>query len=86
LKQWSDENDFTISFSAESPKFRRELLIAFGDVMVESRDKSTERELSIVVMEELNKSKLPDSIKNWAKQNPEKFIDNIKHVQNLLEK
>ena len=69
LKQWSEDNDFTISFSAESPKLRRELLFAFGDVMVESRGKSTEKELSVVVMEELNKSKLPDTIKDWAKQN-----------------
>ena len=86
LKRWSEDNDFTISFSAESPRLRRELSIAFGDVMVESRNKSTEKELSIVVMEELNKSKLPDTIKDWAKQNPEKFISNIRHVQNLLKK
>ena len=28
-------------------------------------------------MEELEKSQLPDTIKEWAKNNPEKFIENI---------
>jgi hypothetical protein len=37
-------------------------------------------------MEELKKSKLPESIKEWAKENPEKFIKNIRHVQNILKK
>jgi len=34
----------------------------------------------------LKKSKLPESIKEWAKENPEKFIRNIRHVQNILKK
>jgi len=53
--------------------------------MVES-NRPKEKELNVIVMEELNKSKLPDSIKEWAKDNPEKFIKNIRHVQNLLKK
>ena len=53
--------------------------------MVESTG-DKERELSVVVMEELKKSKLPDSIKEWAKENPEKFIRNIRHVQNILKR
>ena len=31
-------------------------------------------------------SELPESLKKWADKNPEKFIKNIKHVQNLLRK
>jgi hypothetical protein len=37
-----------------------------------------------VVLDELNKSSLPESIKNWAKDNPEKFIQNIEEVKKLL--
>ena len=59
--------------------------MSLSDVMVESRG-DKEKELSIVVMEELKKSKLPESIKEWAKENPEKFIKNIRHVQNILKK
>lgn len=85
LKLWAENNEFSITFSAETPKLRRDLLMSLGDVMVESKG-SKERELSVVVMEELKKSKLPESIKEWAKENPEKFIRNIRHVQNILKK
>jgi|TARA_B100001094_G_C17933579_1_gene671969 hypothetical protein len=85
LKRWAEDNEFEISFSAETPKLRRDLLISLGDVMVESKGKK-ERELNVIIMEELKKSKLPDSIKEWAKDNPEKFIKNIRHVQNILKK
>jgi len=85
LKLWAEDNEFKITFSAETPKLRRELLILLGDVMVESKG-DKEKELSIVVMQELKKSKLPESIKEWAKENPEKFIKNIRHVQNILKK
>ena len=37
-------------------------------------------------MEELDRSHLPESIKEWAKNNPQKFIENLQHVQNLLKK
>ena len=37
-------------------------------------------------MEELEKSALPESIKQWAKQNPEKFIENIKTIQEMLKR
>ena len=85
LKRWAEENDFEISFTAETGKLKRDLLMGLGDVMVES-NKPKEKELNVIVMEELNKSKLPESIKEWAKDNPEKFIKNIRHVQNLLKK
>lgn len=85
LRSWAENNEFSITFSAETPKLKRDLLMSLGDVMVESNG-GKERNLSVVVMEELKKSKLPESIKEWAKENPEKFIRNIRHVQNILKK
>jgi len=84
LKNWAEENDFEISFSAETPKIRRQLSSLFGDVLIENTNK--EKELNVIVLEELERSKLPESIKKWAKNNPQKFIENIQHVQNLLKK
>jgi len=84
LKNWAKDNDFEITFSATAPRMKRALVAEFGDALVESESRSREKELSIVVMEELEKSQLPDSIKEWAKDNPEKFIENLKHVQNIL--
>ena len=86
LINWSKDNNFEITFSASNPKIRRKLLSHLGDVMVESNNRNKEKELSIIVLEELDKSKLPDSIKEWAKNNPQKFIDNLTHVQNILKK
>jgi len=42
--------------------------------------------MKIVMMEELEKSQLPESIKKWAKDNPEKFIQNIETIQEMLKK
>jgi len=85
LIEWAKENDFEISYSAQSSHMRRVLIRLFGaDVMVESNKK--EKRLDVIVLEELEKSKLPDSIKEWAKNNPKKFIENLKQVQNLLKK
>lgn len=86
LKQWANDNGFEITFTASTPKMKKKLLLTFGDVMVENKHHNTEKELSIIIMEELENSELPDSIKNWAKQNPQKFRENLKHVQNLLKK
>ena len=85
LKNWAEDNEFSISFTAETTKRKRDLLMSLGDVMVESKG-NKEKELSVIVMDELKKSKLPESIKDWAKENPEKFIRNIRHVQNMLKK
>jgi hypothetical protein len=85
LKNWANENNFEISYSSQSPKMNKILSRLFGtDLMVESKKK--EKRLDVVVLEELEKSDLPDSIKEWAKNNPKKFIENLKHVQNLLKK
>jgi hypothetical protein len=57
----------------------------FGDVMVEEV-LSKEKELHILVLEELEKSDLPETIKKWAKENPEKFVQNLRDVEKLLKK
>jgi len=85
LISWAKENDFKISYSAQSPRMKKVLIRLFGaDVMVEAKKK--EKQLNVIVLEELEKSKLPESIKEWARNNPQKFIENLQHVQNLLKK
>lgn len=86
LIKWAKENDYTITFSTNSPSLARKLFTSFGNVLVESTDTKKEKELNVIVLEELEKSNLPESVKNWAKENPEKFIKNIKYIQELLKK
>lgn len=85
LKKWAEENGYEITFTSTIPTLNRRLLRDFGDVMVEEV-RSGKKELKVMVLEELEKSSLPESIKNWAKDNPEKFLQNIEQVQNLLKK
>jgi hypothetical protein len=53
--------------------------------MVEG-DHSRQKSLKCIVMEELESSSLPENIKEWARQNPEKFIKNIELIQEMLKK
>lgn len=85
LKKWAEENGYEITFTSTIPTLNRRLLRDFGDVMVEEV-RSGKKELKVMVLEELEKSSLPESVKNWAKDNPEKFLQNIEQVQNLLKK
>jgi hypothetical protein len=85
LKSWAQENGYEITFTSTIPTLNRRLMREFGDVMVEEVH-SGKKELKVMVLEELEKSSLPESIKNWAKDNPEKFIQNIEEVQKLLKK
>ena len=85
LISWANENGYDITFSAKSPELARKLMISFGDVLVESNKKG-EKELNVIVLEELEKSDLPQTMKTWAKENPEKFMKNIKYIQELLKK
>ena len=85
LRKWADENGYTITFQSKVPSLTRKLFISFGDVMVESVSRP-EKQLKLVVLEELEKSELPESIKKWAKDNPEKFIENIQTIQEMLKK
>jgi len=75
LTQWTEENSFEISFSAPTPKLKRLLSSKLGDVMVESKEEK---------VKEINISILPESIQRWAKDNPEKFSDNIERIKRLL--
>jgi hypothetical protein len=86
LIKWAEDNGYGITFSTNSPSLARKLYSSFGNVLVESVDNKKDKELNVIVLEELEKSHLPESVKNWAKDNPEKFIKNIKYIQELLKK
>ena len=82
---FANEHGFDITFVAPTPQLRSKLYSMFGDVMKEENiSESKKRDDYKVVLEELNKSSLPESIKQWAKDNPEKFIQNIEEVKKLL--
>ena len=85
LKNWASNNGYNITFTSTVPSLNRRMMKDFGDVMVEEA-LSKEKELHILVLEEFEKSDLPETIKKWAEENPEKFIQNIKDVQRLLKK
>jgi hypothetical protein len=84
LASWAKENGYNITFESQVPSLKRKLYQSFGDVMVEGE--SREKSMTIMVMEELEKSHLPESVKTWAKENPEKFIQNIETIQEMLKK
>jgi hypothetical protein len=86
LNKWAKENGYEITFSTNSQSLARKLLQSFGNVLIESVSDKKEKELNIIVLEELEKSQLPDYVKDWAKDNPEKFMKNIKYIQELLKK
>lgn len=84
LKTWSIDNKFVVTFSSPISDLNRKLLTVFGDGLVES---ISEKKNNVkLILLELNESNLPKSIKQWAAQNPEKFIKNIEHIKNLLKK
>lgn len=85
LNKWAEENGYTITFQSKVPSLTRKLFTSFGDVMVESVSRP-QKSLKLVVLEELDKSELPESVKRWAKENPEKFIENIQTIQEMLKK
>jgi len=85
IKQWAENNNFQISFDATIPNLRNRLFTEFGDVIVENDDEKRSHKGGIdLIMTEVQNSNLPDSIKEWAKDNPEKFKQNIDRVQRLL--
>ena len=85
IKKWADENGYDITFKTELPSMARRMMTVFGENVVEEA-RGKRRELKFIVMEELEKSALPDHIKEWAKQNPEKFVQNLKTIQEMLKK
>jgi len=85
IKQWAENNNFQISFDATIPNLRNRLFTEFGDVIVENDEEKRSHKGGIdLIMTEVQNSNLPDSIKEWAKDNPEKFKQNIDRVQRLL--
>ena len=38
----------------------------------------------MTVKEEIDSSGLPDFVKEWAKDNPERFVENINRIKRLL--
>ena len=85
IKQWAENNNFEISFDASIPNLRNRLFTEFGDVIVENDEEKRSHKGGIdLIMTEVQNSNLPDSIKEWAKDNPEKFKQNIDRVQKLL--
>lgn len=82
---FANEHGFDITFVAPTPQLKGKLYSMFGDVMAEENISESEtRKEHEVVLEELKKSSLPDSVKQWAVDNPEKFIQNIEEVKKLL--
>ncbi len=80
---WAKENGFDITFVAPTPKLKSRLNATFGDVMVP--DVVSENKVrKINVKEEIEKSGLPNFVKEWGKNNPEKFIENIERIKKLL--
>ena len=82
---FANEYGFDITFVAPTPQLRSKLYTMFGDVMSEENiSESKIKNEYQTVLEELQKSSLPESVKQWAVDNPEKFIQNIEEVKNLI--
>jgi len=85
LTRWAEDNGFEITFIAPTPQLKHKLFSMLGDVMVSNEiNESIGKDKVKIVLQELKKSSLPESIKKWAIDNPEKFIKNIEQVKNLL--
>ena len=76
LKSWAQENGYEITFKTDMTDLKRKLFSLFGDVLVESKNNN----LSEYVINEVEKSHLPETLKEWVKSNPEKFIDKVKRL------
>jgi len=84
LSEWSKNNGYEVTFSAPLPKLKSKLYDVFGDVLInESSNKTTEIN---TIKEEIHKSSIPISIKEWAINNVEEFQKNLEFVKNLLKK
>lgn len=85
IKTWSEENDFEISFIAPTSQLKMTLYYMFGDVMLDNQlTESKQVDEYEIVIEQVKKSSLPESVKKWVVDNPEKFIQNIEEVKKLL--
>ncbi len=84
LRSWANTNQYDLSFIAPTPKLKAKLHDLFGDVMVVDQISESKTHISGNLINEIEKSKLPESIKKWAIDNPEKFTENIERIKNLL--
>lgn len=82
ILNYADKNGYDITFSAPTPQLKMKLYNMFGDVLVENH--LNENKESDIFEKNINDSFLPESIKNWALENPEKFLNNLKNIKNLL--
>lgn len=87
VKNWAEKNGFEISFKVSSNSLKSKLFSLFGDVLVEEEMSINEAERERgFILEELKRSNLPESIKKWAVDNPEKFKKYIKEIKRMLDK
>jgi hypothetical protein len=84
LKKWSKDNGYDIAFSTPLPRLKSTLKSELGDVMItESKDNVDDL---TILLDEVKKSNLPESVKKWVIENPEKFKNNIQEVKELLKR
>lgn len=84
LKEWAKSNGYEITFSTPLPRLKLKLHSEFGDVMI--TESKTVNNDNYILFEEIKKSNLPDSVKQWVINNPEKFKQNIEEVKKLLKR
>ena len=81
LKNWSESNGYDISFSTPLPRLKAKLRTILGDVIISESSGADE---TVLMINEVEKSSLPESIKKWIMENPENFIKKIDHIKKLL--
>lgn len=82
LINWANENDYVITFATPLPSLKLNLRHLFGDVIVtESTNKKTDIDF---IIEEVKNSFIPESLKEWVTENPEKFIKKLNEVKKRL--
>jgi hypothetical protein len=83
--EYIESNKWEVSIHAKSPLLKRKLSDYFDDkIIIESSQKSQDIEVALKVIENVEHSHIPDSIKKWAKNNPEKFLEHLKEVEKIL--
>lgn len=83
LKLWAQEHDYDVTFEAQYPRLKRHLFSIFGDVM-KTDDTLSESLRKRTIQIIINEEELPDSIREWAYNNPEKFLQNIQRIRDIL--
>lgn len=84
LKNWAEENGYEITFSTPLPRLKNNLRNELGDVMI-TESKNNVNDI-VILLDEIRKSDLPESVKKWVIENPEKFKENIQEVKKLLKR